>query len=61
LSERPADPQCYDPRSSKAPISQALHRFFPDEERASNIIVWGCGAVAALCFVASLVAMGVLK
>lgn len=39
----------------------ALHRFLENEERAASTLIWGCAAVGAVCFVAALAAMGLLK
>ncbi len=42
-------------------MTHVLRNLLCDEERASNVIIWGCGAVCAVCFLTSLVAMAVLR
>jgi hypothetical protein len=42
-------------------MKQFIYRFLADEERAANFVIWGCAALGAFCFLASLVAMAVLR
>ena len=42
-------------------MTYVIRNLLRDEERAVNILVWGCGAVCASCLLASLVAMAVLR
>lgn len=39
----------------------ALNRFLVNEERASNVVIFGAAAIGVLCFVAAVCAMHFMK
>lgn len=42
-------------------MSEFMTRFFRDEERTSNVVIWGAAVVVAFAFVGALAAMLFLK
>lgn len=42
-------------------MREAVHRFPENEEPAASILIWSCAVVDDVCFLASLLAMMVLK
>jgi hypothetical protein len=40
---------------------RGIRHLLRDEERAANVLIWGSGAVVAVCFVAALLARAVLR
>lgn len=49
------------PGMTRLPVPAALHKLLRDEERAANLIVWGAGAIAGLCFAAAVLAIAVMR
>ena len=42
-------------------MSEFLNTLLSNEERASNVIIWGAAAIVAIAFVAAIAAMLLLK
>jgi threonine dehydrogenase-like Zn-dependent dehydrogenase len=45
----------------RLPLPAAVHRLLLDEERAASVLIWGAGGIGALCFVAALLAIELMK
>lgn len=42
-------------------MNKVVREFFANQERASNLVIWGGAAVIALAFVGALLAMAFVK